>query len=438
MEAHAVIIEAHVDGAWEEAAELVLREPHRGRKSRTQLTYQSSFISRHIDHLGTQGACALSERLPLDFEVWSSGEWPAFLLDLVPTGAARRWWARELAGKPWTEPELDFVLLRDHTTAPIGHLRVASARVRDAEPIAFTKEEVCRRDTDFLEHAAQLGVAIGGATGAGGDAPKVLLVEDAQGDVYPEGVLPDEAVCTSWLVKWPRGRDTDRDRLVLRAEYLFAHALETLGLDVCAGQWHHLEGSKPSLWLERFDRRSSPGGLERVPVESFYSLAGVTQPGATVTHEAFLEAVREALARRAQLASLPEITHELVRRDLVDVLLGNTDNHGRNRAVLRGAQLRLAPIYDLAPMVVDPEGITRSTRWRDHERGGRIDYPSVCRALDVWLGTEGTLEALRAFAHRLRALPEVLREAGLPEEVFASPRIYLDELPETLDFMELA
>ncbi|WP_258197996.1 HipA domain-containing protein [Pseudomonas capeferrum] len=49
-------------------------------------------------------------------------------------------------------------------------------------------------------------------------------------------------------------------------------------------------------------------------------------------------------------------------RDLINKTLGNFDNHGRNTAIIRGQNgLSLAPIYDLAPMVLDAEGITRTT-----------------------------------------------------------------------------
>ena len=98
-------------------------------------------------HPAPQGAYTLSERYGLDFEVWSHGGWPALLLDMIPMGAARRWWERELARERLTEHELDFVLLRDHTRAPIGHLRIASSHQHIGEPIPFTKQDVCQRDT---------------------------------------------------------------------------------------------------------------------------------------------------------------------------------------------------------------------------------------------------------------------------------------------------
>lgn len=432
MATEVLIVESHVGGAWHAAAELRVFDPARGAKSRTTFAYLDDYIAANAMDLGTADARAVSERFPLDFEVWTRDEWPPFLLDMVPAGAARRWWTRRLNARTLSEAELDYVLLRDHTIAPIGHMRIAQSEVPVHEPIPFSKEEVCRRDVGFLDYAAEVGAAIGGATGAGGDAPKVLLCEDSNGNVYPDGTLADEDTAACWLVKWPRGRDTDRDRVILHTEHLYAHALAELGVDVRPGEWRQVEDGMPSLWLPRFDRVISEEGLERRAVESFYSLAGVTQPGATVFHQTFLEELEHALRRRDQLDAMPAIVREYLRRDLLDVVLGNTDNHGRNRAVVRSSELRLAPVYDVAPMAMDPEGVTRTTRWREHERAGHIDWYGVCAELDRW-GEPGEMEAsLRRFASRLVDLPTMLREAGISEDVMAFPRIPLGRLPQTL------
>jgi len=425
-------IELYREGSWHEAVELTVSDTDAGANSPTQLAYVDDYIIRHADDLGTHDERAVSERFPLQFEVWTRDGWPAFLLDLVPTGAARRWWRRRLAAREWTEKQLDFVLLRDHTEAPIGHMRVATSVSEPTAPIPFTKEEVCRRDVGFLEHAAEVGASIGGATGAGGDAPKVLLAEDADGYVYPAGVLPDVETAACWLVKWPRGRDSDRDRLVLRTEYLYGHALAELGLDTRPGEWRQVDDGKPSLWLPRFDRVVSDARVERLAVESFYSLAGVTQPGATVPHQRFVEALAGALTLRGDLSAVPDAVREYLCRDLLDVVLGNSDNHGRNRAVVRSDGLYHAPIYDLAPMVMDPEGVVRSSRWDVHEQGGRIDWIAVCRALDSYASPGEMETALRAFADRLLALPDLLRDRGLADEVLSFPRIHLRRLSKTL------
>ena len=426
-------IELHLEGAWHEAAVLTILDTDAGPRSPTHFAYLDDHIVGHATDLGTHDERAVSERFPLQFEVWTQQTWPAFAFDIAPMGAARRWWRRRLGAERLTEAQLDFQLFRDRVIEPIGHMRVAPPEAEVAAPVAFAKEEVCRRDVGFLEHAADMGAAIGGATGAGGDAPKILLAEDEDGQVYPAGGLADDRTMACWLVKWPRGRDTDRDRLVLHTEYLYAHALAELGLDTRPGEWRQIEDGRPSLWLPRFDRVVTESGLERVAVESFYSLSGITQPGAAVSHQAFLSALARAVTDRGESPNLAGLVGEYLCRDLLDVVLGNSDNHGRNRAVIRSGELRLAPIYDLAPMIMDPEGATRSSHWGVHERGGRIDWLAVCRELDVY-AEPGQMESeLRQFADRLLALPDLLCDAGLREDVVAFPRIYLGRMVATFE-----
>jgi len=203
-------------------------------------------------------------------------------------------------------------------------------------------------------------------------------------------------------------------------------------LDTRPGEWRRVDDGKPSLWLPRFDRVVSSRGLERLAVESFYSLADITTPGATATHQTFLGALEAALDRRDQRGTMASIVLEYLCRDFLDVVMGNSDNHGRNRAVLRGPELQLAPIYDLAPMVMDPEGVTRSTHWGPHERAGRVDWLGVCGELERWTSAGEPEACLRDFGARLSILPERLRDAGLSEEVMSFPRIFVGRLDDVL------
>ncbi len=431
MAAATLQIECHFRGAWHAAAELTVRETQAGRKSPTQLGYLNDYIVANIDDLGTHDARAIAERFPVGFGTWTYEGWPPFLYDIVPAGAARRWWETRLDASFETEAELDWLLLRNHTRAPVGHLRIAGPPPREkARP--FSKDEVLARDVGFLEYAAARGAAIGGATGAGGDAPKVLLAEDVAGNIYPADTIPDHETHHSWFVKWPRGKRTAADRLILVTEHYYATALAELGLDICVGELVADEGRLPSLWLPRFDRHPSVSGLERRAVESLYSLAGITTTGAAVRHQTFLRALRGALSDRDQLEDFPTLVREYVCRDLLDVVVGNSDNHGRNRAIVRGERLVWAPIYDLAPMVLDPAGVTRSTTWEKHEYGGRIDWVAVCDELDAWVPGLDMTGSLRAFADSLRSLPGRLMESGIDEAVMDAPRIYLGDLEETL------
>lgn len=437
MARESLTIQLHYEGTWHEAAELVVSETEDGADSRTQLTYRDDYLVEHIEGFQARDERAVSERHPLDFEVWTNDHWSAFVFDIVPSGAARNWWRRRLGAKFETEKQLDWLMLREHTVAPIGNVRIASSVTEPADPIGFEKEQVCERDSAFLEEAAERGAAVGGATGAGGEAPKILLAEGRDGAVYPEGALPDHQTAASWLVKWPRGK-TRADHIVLETEYLYAHVLAELGFDTCPGEWRAAGENKPSLWLPRFDRSIEEDRIERLAVESLYSLSGVHRPGSVVSHQTFIGVVVQALKERGQDEDIVHMVREYVFRDFVDVVLGNSDNHGRNRAVLRGAKLRWAPIYDLAPMILDPAGITRSTRWNTHEYGGRIDWLGVCRELEGEHPGLNMEESLHKLSERLLALPELLRERGVDDKILEHPRIPLGRLPEVLENWGLA
>jgi serine/threonine-protein kinase HipA len=125
---------------------------------------------------------------------------------------------------------------------------------------------------------------------------------------------------------------------------------------------------------------------------------------------------------------------DYLRRDLINKILGNSDNHGRNTAIIRTRDtLRLAPIYDLAPMVMDVEGITRTTKWpMAIERAGEVDWRGACNALAPLLEPDQAFERLRQDARTLLALPDLLSAAGLPVEVMNHPAIALKNLQQQM------
>ncbi|WP_321141886.1 HipA domain-containing protein [Pseudomonas hunanensis] len=91
--------------------------------------------------------------------------------------------------------------------------------------------------------------------------------------------------------------------------------------------------------------------------------------------------------------------------DLLNRILGNTDNHGRNTCIMRvGGRFRLAPIYDLASMIQDEEGITRTTKWAA-ERKGSSNWRDNCAELVGYTDPEVLLQRLMHAAEAFRALP---------------------------------
>lgn len=412
-------VEAFLDGRWQEALSLSFARPERLADSLCTSGYEMSYLAAHYEQLDSPFAVSVSAAQRLSWTARRDTGLPAFVYDLLPAGAARRWLERRFGHERPADWDPALFLLARCTPAPIGHLRIASAEwTEPTASRAFLRDEVVSRAEDFLEYAYEQGAAMGGATGAGGEAPKLLLTEDAQGKLHADAVLADDQARRHWLVKFARGQATARDRDILRTEYHYYRAVRALGLNTIALDGLALEeGEKPSLWLPRFDRRVSAAGVERIALESIYSLCGNTQPGSYLIHEEVVERLVELWELAGQGHEVAELVFEYVRRDLLNRILGNSDNHGRNLSVLRHAdRLELAPIYDLAPMVLDPEGISRSTKWRG-EQAGSPPWRSLCDDLERQLATRGGYRAeapgwlfarLREQAREFLALPDLL------------------------------
>jgi serine/threonine-protein kinase HipA len=112
---------------------------------------------------------------------------------------------------------------------------------------------------------------------------------------------------------------------------------------------------------------------------------------------------------------------------------------GRNTSILRDSKgLKLAPIYDLAPMVMDDEGITRTTKWpQSIEVAGEVNWRQACAALAQWTNTDVLYERLRDAANNFLALPDLLSDQGLPSSTMNHPRIALRNLQQRLSRWEL-
>lgn len=150
-----------------------------------------------------------------------------------------------------------------------------------------------------------------------------------------------------------------------------------------------------------------------------YSLLG-REPGAYLNHQEVLRALRSVVRPERW----PEVLLEYLERDLLNLVFGNPDNHGRNLAVLKmDDEVRLAPVYDFAPMRMDLEGITRTTRWSGFEAGGEVDWPGLLRSFGE--DEERLRDGLGRLARRLRELPDLLASLGLPQETLDFPSMGL-------------
>lgn len=372
-------------------------------------SYDLDWMLAHLD----EPWATVSLALPLSFDSIALPHWPAFLLDLLPAGVARDRWLALLELR--NGPAADWPLLLHAGRAPVGALRLAHARAWRPELVrGFAREDVVEKGAGFLDFMVRAQETQFGrrndspysAADTQGAAPKYLLTQDHSGLWWAEGTLPDEQCDKFWLVKYPRG-DRQADRAVLRAEAACLEIARDWGLRCGAP----LLWERDCLFVPRFDRVREEQGIRRLGMESLCSALGVAEFGHVLSHEELCEAI-------ARFSSVPgDDLLEYLGRDVLNLALGNTDNHARNTAFLKdGPQVRLSPIFDVAPMEIDPEGIPRAARWKG-ESHLRPDWRRVADFLSRWLDRDRVVTSLRAWALHVRALPYRTAQHGLPDLV---------------------
>lgn len=401
-------IEICASDGWRAAAEVILRGPvQAGHRSPTRFEYELDYVSDH--ELGVRDLRAASVVLPLSFEAYDAPHWPAFLLDLVPQGAWRAEICREL-GLPAADPRSDWQVLLHGGGNPPGNLRVAGATncaVTSCEHEGFPIKDILERRQDFIEYARSHGAPVAGSSGAQGESPKFLLRLDDNDRWHADGVLGDARTKACYVVKFPRGsRDEDRD--ILRAEGAYAQLARWFGLRV----HQPLRWESDCLFVPRFDRVRRGRDWLYLGQESLCAATGLAEFGGRVSQDRLLETVR-------RYSSAPDADAlEFLCRDLLNVALGNTDNHARNSALLKrvDGSIRLSPLYDFAPMFLDPAGISRVCRW-DASPGPRPDWQTLAVSLEDRGLVPGACQALEEALPRLAELPRLLEELGVPEPV---------------------
>lgn len=382
------------------------------RAGRCQWSFQIMYA---VDH--TNDPVSLVE--PVDTEFRFARALPAFLYDLVPQGAGRRFLLGEL--KLQDGPDADFPLLCAGAFDPIGRIRVAEAveyfeahvqRHPDARGLpGMTLDDVVERSADFKERMYLHGMLGTGTTGVQGAAPKYLLTRDHAGLLHGDAVLPDAQAVQHLIAKLPRG-STAADLKVLHNEAAYMRVAATIGIRT-HGQLPELHGDV--LLIPRFDRRVHGGRVKRLHQESVASLLGLS--GFDQRPDLF-----EVVAAIRRVATDPAAeTLEFIKRDVLNLAMRNTDNHARNTAVqLVDGRVQLTPLFDFAPMYLDPDLVPRALRWYrpDATRVELTEWGDVLASLAAGADERKQLaEALGRFALEVERLPDIMQAQGVDDDI---------------------
>lgn len=312
------------------------------------LTYDPAILDRY-----GEGAVLLSLGLPLRAETYPGVETRPFLEGLLPEETNREVLADEL--------RLDrrdvFGLLRELGLDTAGAVVITRA----GEPIPSQAATVKWLTPEELEQRignlpyAPLGVDPAGEIRLSlpGVQDKIGIVQDEAGRIG----LSVAGYPTTAILKPP---STRRDR---SGELLFpdlpaneaycmriaAHA----GLSVAPVAIRHVAGEQCVI-VTRFDRREVDGVVERIHQED--ACQALRIPPETKYEERGGPALRQIaeLLRAFSTSPLPDRL-ALLDQQVLHVLVGNTDAHGKNVSLLYAeGGIRLAPLYDVVSTRVYP------------------------------------------------------------------------------------
>lgn len=388
-----------------------------------------SYFEYDVDYVseagfGLRDFRAASLNFPLSFEKYECEAWPPFLFDLLPQGAYRRQLSAKLQ---LSGPNADLPLLQLGAGNPPGNIRIKGAEdALDEIPvghIGFTKDDIIERNEDFIDYAYLAGAPVSGSSGAQGEAPKFLLRCSYDGRWHADGVLADEDTKACYIVKFPRGK-SEQDRLILRIEAAYWQVAKWFGIEVA----EPITWEKDCLFIPRFDRKRIAGQLDYFGLESLCSGAGVAAFGASISQINLLKVIREFSSEPERDAA------EYFRRDVLNVALGNVDNHARNSAFLKSTSgsVRLSPLFDFAPMYLDSACIARLCRW-PNEPAMTPPWGKLAVELEDQGLIGNRLALIEELIERVGGLREAMTDFGVPKAVIEDRRNRIESVHRALE-----
>jgi serine/threonine-protein kinase HipA len=355
---------------------------------------------------GEKGGEPLSISLPFQEEAFPPSASAPFFEGLLPEGAVRE----EIAERFRLSPEDGFGLL-----AALGQDCAGAVVLAPEDELLDREEGVRTLNEDELVALVDelprrpLGVGVepdDARLSLGGVQDKLVLVRFPSGGFgQPLGGAP-----STCLLKPDYGRYED---LAVNESFCMRVAAAA-GLDVAVTELVNV-GPTPCLYVERFDRAPDAGGrVLRLHQEDMCQALGILPVAKYEANEGPSVAQIVDLLRRLGSARAALDVNRFLKAVLVNFLLGNSDAHGKNFALLydRSSGVRLAPLYDVVSTAVYPLADRMAMSIGGVEEPTEVDMEAWKR-LAAASGLGGQLPALirRWSADALAGVEEVLRSA---------------------------
>lgn len=325
----------------------------------------------------------LSASLPLREKTFKPSESAPFFEGLLPEGAVRAAVAKKLRLSEGDGFGLLQALGADCAGAvgvlPEGH-RPRSLSAQEARPLEESDLGAMLRDLP----RDPLGIdnePDGVRLSLGGVQDKLVLIR------LPSGrfARPRGGTSSNCLLKPEHG---PYEGLAVNEAFCMRVAAAA-GNEVATTEVLHVDGIR-CLYVERFDRIGNvDSGIERLHQEDMCQALGVLPTAKYEANGGPSVAQVTALIRRQISPRVALDVNAFVRAVLTNFLIGNSDAHGKNFALLYdpAVGVRLAPLYDVVSTAVYPDLTPRMAM----AIGGEDDPEAVDMSSWKRLGVEGGL-----------------------------------------------
>lgn len=324
-----------------EELDVYLGEEHLGTlERRAPKRYRFAYTEPAVAAYGA-GAIVLSASLPVRPEEFAPAEARPFFDGLLPEGAIRA----SLSDSLRVSPEDGFALLKAIgadcagavVVVPKGEaLETGAGKI---EPLG--EDELAQRIEELPKHPLGIDRERGIRLSLGGIQAKLILTRSPSGS-YGQ---PLDGTPSNCILKPEHGEYPE----IVANEAFGLRLAASAGLDAARAEPLEI-GGRPCLYVERFDRAVDSGGrIVRIHQEDMCQALGIVpvdkyEASGGPSIAAMIQLLREIGSPRAARDIV-----KLIEAVLLNFLLGNSDAHGKNYALLYDPDggTRLAPLYDL-------------------------------------------------------------------------------------------
>ena len=316
----------------EQSTPIVVGRVEANSEGLLSFNYGQSYLKR------TDAIALYGSELPLQagrIPLLANMDMPSCIRDGSPDAWGRRVIINHVAGKKshdinLTElDELAFMLMSGSDRIGALDFQESATTYRARNPSVATLDELqeaAQRIDNGILLTPELDQALNHGSSIGGARPKANIVTHDK----------------KYIAKFSGSTDTYS---VVKAEFIAMKLAALAGIDVAKVSLTQSLG-KDVILIERFDRyKNDQGEWCRKPMVSGLTIFALPELQARyASYETLAEKIRHTFNN-------PKLTlHELFRRMVFNILVGNTDDHARNHAAFwDGSELELTPAYDICP-----------------------------------------------------------------------------------------